>query len=63
MKTMTEAQLNETSGGGDSLAKDIGQFVGGMAGWFEANTSTYFLLGPGIGGLAAIQAGLRNAAL
>lgn len=63
MKTMTDAQLNEIHGGGDTLAKDIGQFVGGVTGWLQANTSTYLLLGPGFGGLAALNAGLRNAAL
>jgi hypothetical protein len=63
MQNMTETQLSETLGGGDSLAKDIGQLVGGTAGWLQANYLTYLILGPGIGGLAAISAGLKDASL
>jgi len=63
MNMMTETQLEEVLGGGDSLAKDIGQFVGGIGGWMQANYLTYLLLGPGVGGVAAVTAGLRDAEL
>lgn len=63
MQTMTEIQLDGICGGGDSLGKDIGQFLGGSVGWAQANFGLYLLLGPGIGGLAAFNAGLRNASL
>lgn len=61
MNTMTETQLRETFGGGDTLAKDIGQFVGGVAGWLQSNYLAYVILGPGLGGLAAVGAGLSEA--
>lgn len=63
MKTINDHQLDEIVGGGDSFAKDLGQFIGGATGWIEANLTTYLFLGPGIGGLAAINAGVRNAEL
>lgn len=63
MKTMTDSQLSNLTGGGDSLQKDLGQFVGGMSGWLRANTATYLMLGPGFGAYAAIVAGLKEATL
>jgi hypothetical protein len=63
MNSMSETQLSEVSGGGDSLAKDLGQFFGGAAGWLQSNAGTYLLLGPGFGGLAAVYVGLENASL
>lgn len=63
MQPMTEIQLSEINGGGDSLAKDLGQFFGGTSGWIQANGGAYMLLGPGIGGLFATYAGLKNASL
>lgn len=61
MKTLEQSDLEEVVGGMDSLAKDIGQLVGGATGWIRANTATYFLLGPGIGGIAALIAGCGEA--
>ena len=63
MKTMTETQLGEVLGGGDTIQKDIGQFLGGANGWIQGNMVAYLLLGPGIGGIAATIAGLQEAAL
>jgi hypothetical protein len=63
MNTMTEIQLDEVFGGGDSLAKDLGQLVGGIAGWMQGNYLAYLLLGPGVGGVVAFTAGLSEAEL
>lgn len=62
MQTLSEDQLHQVIGGaGDSMAKDLGQFFGGVAGWIRANPGLYFLLGPGFGGLAAAGAGFNEA--
>lgn len=63
MKTMTESQLGEVLGGGDNIQKDLGQFLGGANGWIQGNMAVYLLLGPGIGGIAAALAGLKEASL
>jgi hypothetical protein len=63
MKTMTELQLGEVLGGGDTIQRDIGQFIGGANGWIQGNMAAYLLLGPGIGGIAAAVAGLKEALL
>jgi len=61
MQALTENQLYAVSGGGDSLAMDLGQFAGGTAGWIRANSGWYLLLGPGVGMIAAAIVGLNEA--
>jgi len=55
--------MDQITGGGDSLAKDLGQFVGGTVGWVRAHPLAYTILGPGVGLLAAAVSGLNDAAL
>ncbi len=63
MQTLTTDQLEVITGGaGDSLARDLGQFLGGASGWIRANLGTYFILGPAIGGLVATGMGMKEAA-
>lgn len=61
MYTIEEKELDCILGGSDSYARDAGQVVGGATGWVRANTGMYVLLGPGIGGLVALVAGLLEA--
>jgi hypothetical protein len=61
MQTIEHSELEQVVGGVDSLAKDIGQLLGGATGWIRANPATYFLLGPGVGGIAALIAGCGEA--
>ena len=62
MKTLAEQEMDQIAGGGDSLAKDLGQFVGGTAGWVRAHPLAYTILGPGVGLIVAAVAGLNEAA-
>lgn len=60
---MTDIQLNELSGGVDTIQKDIGQFLGGANGWIRGNFGLYLLLGPGLGDLVAAYMGIKEASL
>ncbi len=61
MKNLSFDELAAIDAGKDNFATDAGQFLGGVSGWIRANVGLYLLLGPGIGGLAAINAGLAEA--
>ena len=61
METITDSQLNDFTGGADSIQKDLGQFIGGVGGWLRINTGTYLMLGAGLGAIPAIMAGLKEA--
>jgi hypothetical protein len=63
MKTMTESQLGEVAGGADSIQNDLGEFAGGVSGWMRSNPVAWVLLGPGIGGLAAVWTGVKEMTL
>jgi len=61
MHSLNSLELESTVGGGDTFAKDAGQFLGGATGWVVGNPVAYAILGPGIGGLVAVINGLQEA--
>lgn len=62
MQLLEEKDLDQIMAGGDSFAADAGQLLGGGVGWIRAHPVAYFLLGPGIGGIAAMYVGFTEAA-
>jgi len=61
---LPEADLARVSGGGDSFARDAGQFIGGMLGYVRDNTMLFGaanMILPPAGLLMAIAAGVKTA--